>query len=38
MSSLRSMDFPLAINTAVGYDDVTGVGSPAGDAFFDALK
>ena len=36
--SIRSMDFPLNINTAVGYDDVTGVGSPAGDAFFDALK
>ena len=38
ITSLRSMDFPLAINTAVGYDDVTGVGSPAGEAFFDALK
>ena len=36
--SIRSMDFPLNINTAVGYDDVTGIGSPAGAAFFNALK
>ena len=38
ITSLRSMDYPLAIYTAVGYDDVTGVGSPNGQAFIDALK
>ncbi len=38
ITSLRSMDFPLSIQTEVGYDEVTGVGSPDGESFIDALK
>ncbi|NJC72426.1 hypothetical protein HC031_22290 [Planosporangium thailandense] len=38
--TLRSLsdDAPLTIHTRVGYDDVTGVGTPNGDAFLAALS
>lgn len=37
-ASIRSIDFdaPLTIHVANGYDDVTGIGSPDGSAFFPA--
>jgi hypothetical protein len=38
--TLRSLGFDsqLTIHTAAGYDDVTGVGTPNGAAFLDALS
>ena len=37
--SLRTFDFQgLTINTRPGYDDVTGLGTPNGAAFINALK
>ena len=34
---LHGWDSPLTIHARPGYDDVTGVGSPAGSAFVAAL-
>jgi subtilase family serine protease len=36
--SLRTMNFTGTIHTRPGYDDVTGVGSPNGQDFLDALS
>ena len=37
--SLRTLDFGgLTIHTVAGYDDVTGLGTPNGAAFINALK
>ena len=35
--TLRSMNFTGTIDTRPGYDDVTGVGSPNGRRFLEAL-
>jgi hypothetical protein len=36
--SLRSMNQTETLHTIPGYDDVTGIGSPNGEAFLNALK
>jgi len=36
-TKLRSMNTTGTIHTRPGYDDVTGVGSPDGQAFLDAI-
>jgi subtilase family serine protease len=38
ITSLRTMNFTQSLHTRPGYDDVTGVGTPAGTAFLDSLK
>jgi len=37
LTSLRAMNQTLSLKTTLGYDDVTGVGTPTG-TFIDALK
>ncbi|MEA2254061.1 MAG: hypothetical protein QOG35_106, partial [Solirubrobacteraceae bacterium] len=36
-TKLRTFDQTLTLKDTPGYDDVTGVGSPNGQAFLDAL-
>jgi subtilase family serine protease len=39
LTSVRTFDFPgQSIHTAVGYDDVTGLGVPNGSSFLQALR
>jgi len=38
ITSVRTMNFTQSLHTRPGYDDVTGVGTPNGDAFLNALK
>ncbi len=37
MTSLRTFDQTESLATTPGYDDVTGIGSPNGQRFLDAL-
>jgi subtilase family serine protease len=36
--ALRTMNFTGTLHTITGYDDVTGIGTPNGEAFLDALS
>ena len=36
--TLRSMNDTESLHTIPGYDDVTGVGTPNGEAFLNALR
>jgi hypothetical protein len=38
VTSLRSANQTGTIHTAPGYDDVTGLGTPNGSAFLNALR